>query len=534
METTKQEQEELLKWLFGDNINIKQEEDITLAPYYEDINIYYTDEIYNLFKTNVLKREGKIMQLGSEFLQSENTYHTRLEHSKGSYRNIIQFLSIQYRKPEWREYIEKNKLKGYLVEKIKFMCIHDIGHSMFSHAIEELIGDKNCTHEDIGRKIVQDDEEIQQALKNIQANEQDSNIKGDGSLESLCEGNIDFDRMDFLLRDRIYTGRGYKNDLILKLNMMCDIEYIPEKGSYEYVYRPEALEYIEEFLQTRVDMYKSEYASKNTKSTDIFMSYLVQEIKDGKIKSAKKIQKFLEHIVGKSLEEIDVEEFLQTNDIVFLNELICDLNQVEQNELLSYITKSKQTLLQVAISLLDPQNTEYSSYSEEEKEFLKNLKNLIKNQKNNTNQNLEDIIINVEFKEYKGNQIKEEINKILEGQHTDGIHEYTKTYKKYNKNQPIYIKDRNNKIYTLDKYPMLQIDLSDENKYGYEIIVPQLKKQGISLEKIDQIKQLIKQYQEQENQPRSEKVDTNRMSMFKTQTGEIAYEDKMEEFFPER
>ena len=67
METTKQEQEELLKWLFGNDINIKQEEDMTLAPYYEDINIYYTDEIYNLFKTEALLREGKIMQLGSEF-----------------------------------------------------------------------------------------------------------------------------------------------------------------------------------------------------------------------------------------------------------------------------------------------------------------------------------------------------------------------------------------------------------------------------------------------------------------------------------
>ena len=72
MEVTKQEQEELLRWLFGNNINIKQEEDITLAPYYKDINIYYTEEIYNLFKTKALKREGKIMQLGSEFLETAN------------------------------------------------------------------------------------------------------------------------------------------------------------------------------------------------------------------------------------------------------------------------------------------------------------------------------------------------------------------------------------------------------------------------------------------------------------------------------
>ncbi len=534
METTKQEQEELLKWLFGNDINIKQEEDITLAPYYEDINIYYTDEIYNLFKTEALLREGKIMQLGSEFLQSANAYHTRLEHSKGSYRNIIQFLSIQYRKPEWREYIEKNKLKGYLVEKIKFMCIHDIGHSMFSHSIEKLVGDTNCTHEDIGRKIVQCNEEVMEALNKIQANEQDSNIEGDGSLTYLCEGNIDFDRMDFLMRDRIYAGREYKDDLILKLNMMCDIEYIPQKKSYEYVYRPEALEYIEDFLQSRIDMYKSEYMSRKRKATDTFMSYLVQEVKNGDIKSTSNIQKFLENIMRKSLEQIDVELFLKTNDIIFLNELISDLEEVEQNELLRYIAHNKQTLLQIAISLLNPQNTSYSEYSKEEQEFLKNLKNLIKNQKSNTKQNIEDIIINAELKEDKRKEIKEKIDAILEGQNVDGIHYYKKTYKKYNKNQPIYIKDKDGKIYKLDEYPMLKLDLSDEYGYGCEVILHQLKKQGVPTEKIEQIKQIIILYQKQEEEIKIGKKESNRMNMFQTQTEEIDYEEKIEEFFPER
>lgn len=52
---TKQEYKELFKWLFGKNVKVCQEKDITLAPYYDDINIYYTQEIKELFLTTAMQ-----------------------------------------------------------------------------------------------------------------------------------------------------------------------------------------------------------------------------------------------------------------------------------------------------------------------------------------------------------------------------------------------------------------------------------------------------------------------------------------------
>ena len=536
MEVTKQEQEELLKWLFGKDVEIKQEEDTTLAPYYDDFNIYYTKDIYNLFQTKPLKREGKILQLGSEILENPNCYHTRLQHSKGSYRNAIQFLTIQYRNPEWRKYIEENRLKGYLVEKIKFMCVHDIGHSMFSHSIEKLIGDQNCTHEDIGRRILKENAEVREALDKIKADEKDSNLEGDGSLESLCEGNIDFDRMDFLIRDRVYTGKEYAYGLILKLNMTCcDLEYVPEQGNYQYVYRQEALPYIEEFLQLRDEMYKKDYRSKQRKMTDCFMSYLLEELSSGRIKNTPKFQYAMENIVGKKLEEIDIEAFLETNDITFLDQLINDINETDKNEALKFITQHKKALFQVAVSLLDPQNTKFSEYNENEQEFIRTLKKLIsvpKSQSKETKIKIEDIIANVELEDDKRVEIEEKINLILEDKKADGIYPYKSKFKKYDKNQPIYIKDKNGTIYKLNEFPELDMDLSDEYKYGVEVVIPKLRSQGIPEEKITQIKQVIQEYQEQEQKEKTGKnIDTNRMEMFKGK--EKNYQNIMDNLFEE-
>ena len=528
MEATKQEQEELLKWLFGADTNIVQEEDVTLVPYYDDFNIYYTEDIYNLFQTKPMRREGKILQLGSDILEEPNCYHTRLQHSKGTYRNIIQFLTIQYRKPEWRRYIEENKLKGYLVEKIKFMCVHDIGHSMFSHSVETLIGDKDCTHEDIGAKILRENKEIKEALDKIKPAEENSNLQGDGSLEPLCAGNIDFDRMDFLLRDRTYTGREYAYGLILKLNMLCcDLEYIPEQGKYQYVYRPEALPYIEEFLQLRVDMYKNEYWSKNKVVTDKFVCYLLEKINNGEIQSTQRFRKYLEGIVGKNIDDIDIESFLETNDIVFLNQLID-----KDDDAVRYLTQNTKALFQLSVSLLDPEHTDVSEYSEEEKEYIKKLRNVISRKTIIPKIKMEDIILSVELKEDKRQEIQEKIRNVLGSEITEGINDYISTFKIYDKSQPIYIKDENESIHTLDELTELDMNLDDELRYGVWVTIPELERQGISLEQIKQIRQIMRSYQGNEpieREESNEKVDKDRMTMFKDSN--MSYEDKVTVLF---
>lgn len=527
-EVTKHEQVELFQWLFGEEVKIKEEPDISLAPYYQDINIYYPEEIEQLFQTQAMKRLGKIMQLGSSIYRKPNVYHTRLEHSKGAYRNCVQFLAMQYRKPEWRKYIEDNRLKGYLVEKMKFMCVHDVGHFMFSHAMEGIVGDKNCNHEDIGEKILQEDDEIKKAFEKIKAKEENSNLKGDGSLELFCEGNIDFDRMDFSLRDRLYIGEEAIGDTILGLDAMCDLKWVEEEKAYRYVYRPEAVTCIEKFLTARDYMYQTEYTSKQRKIDDDLSAKLAEEIKEGET------QKYLSHIVGKSIEEISVEDYLKTNDIIFLNELIKSKKDLEHNEILRYAIPSNQSLLQIAVSLLDPKNRETDEYNEEEKEFLKNLKSILGKEDKLPKEKIEDVIPSVQLEEDKREEILTKIQETL-GQNGEikGIYPYERVYRKYKKEEPIYMQEENGKIVTLDQYSKLQMDLSTKHGYGIYVFLPELKTQGYETEKIEQIKDIIKEYQKEENSLTNGKLENNRMNLFQTEHGGIDYAEKFNQYFEE-
>lgn len=527
-EVTKGEQTELLKWLFGDDITIQEEPDISLAPYCKDINIYYTKEIAELFQTRALKREGKIMQLGSSIYQKSNVYHTRLEHSKGAYRNCLQFLTMQYRKPEWKNYIEKNRLKGYLVEKMKFMCVHDVGHFMFSHAMEGIVGDENCNHEDIGQKILQEDEEVKRALEKIQAKEENSNLEGDGSLEFFCEGNIDFDRMDFSLRDRVYMGEKYLEDVISNLDFMCDLKWVEKENAYRYVYRPEALPYIEKFLIARDDMYQKEYKSKERIIGDRISVKLVNEIKDGEI------QNYLQHIIGKKLEEINVDEYLKTNDIVFLNELLKRRKELEQDEILRCAIPDNQALLQVAINLLDPKNTDSSEYSRGEKEFLRNLRAKLAEKEQLPKENLENMVASVQLEEDKREEIQKRIQDVLgTDEKLKGIYCYEREYKKYKEEEPIYIEEEDGRIVTLNQHSKLQMDLSVKHGYGIFAILSELKKQGLEEEKIAEVQAIIEEYQNEEIKPTRNKLEKSRMNMFQTRHGGQNYEERFNEFFDE-
>lgn len=531
-EVTKKEYEELFKWLFGNNVKIKQEVDIVMAHYYEDINIYYTDQIYDLFQTQAMKRMGKVLQLGAMSSNRPNAYHTRLEHSKGAYRNYIEFLAIQYRNPNWKEYIQTNKLKAYLVEKMKFLCRHDVGHSMVSHSIEGMF---SCTHEEIGEKIVQEDEQIKNALDKIKADEVNSNLEGDGSLELFCEGNVDFDRMDYLTRDGLYLGNEDYNYMHV-LKFMCNLKYVQETKKYCYVYKSEALPYIEEFLSKRDNMYKNGYRSKQTKITDKIWSYLVKQIQEGKIQNTDKLKRCFNITIGKKIEDVDVDRFLKTDYMVFLNQLMGrDINEIESNEILNYSIPDNKQLLQIAIDFLDPKNTNYNEYSQEEKEFLRNIRNLISKRNDNLKKNIDDITISVEIKEDKTDEILGQIKDVLVNkENISRFYSYKNTFKKYNNKEPIYIEHKKSgKIYTLDKHPDLKMDLSNDYTYGVFAIIPELKEQKITNEEIEKIKKILANYKNNDDRHTNKNdIKQNRMNMFKVEYNKN-YVHKMDEYFDE-
>lgn len=507
-EISKQEYLEFFKWLFGENVEIKEEFDITMAKDYQDPNIYYTKEIYDLFQTKAMKRLEKITHLGAEFLLNTNAYHNRLEHSKGAYRRCIEFLATQYRNNEWKEYIENSGQKGYLVETIKFMCTHDIGHSILSHSIEALVGNENCTHEDIGNKIRQEDPEVINALQKIKVNEIKSNEK-DNSLRLLCEGNIDFDRYDFLSRDALFTGEEDTtriNEIIQKLNSACSLGTL-EDGTKAYVYENEAIEDIEKFLIFRKEMYEKEYRNKNTGTTEKHLRSVLERVLESNEKS--EIKDILQGFYNKEIDEIDIDNYLKTDDIQFFNALIKLMEETQDEQLkalIESIIPNAENAFNLAVNMINPKNKDKDKYTKGEKQFIENVRRII-NRELKCNTSINDYVLSFESCDER---MLDEIAQI------DAIEKYSKKIKIYNPKEPIYVKDKEGKIIKFDEYPYLSINIEPETIYGVLISVPKLLEQGYTQENIDIIVNKLRKYEIQDSQDKKTISDTSQKDIHKT------------------
>ena len=164
---------EFFSWLF-DNYRIKnhsialqKETDLTLVKDYNDPNIYFPNQIYDFFQTQAMKRLGRVGQLFFTVNIFPNTYHNRLEHSKGVYNRKVEEFIYNFQQPEWKNFIESNDLKLTLIAELIKVAGHDIGHFPLSHAFEEQVFQTHGAHEIIGQRLMLENPEIQSVLLSI-------------------------------------------------------------------------------------------------------------------------------------------------------------------------------------------------------------------------------------------------------------------------------------------------------------------------------------------------------------------------------
>jgi len=267
-----------------------------------------TDFIFDLLEHPYIQRLRRIKQLGLTSFVYPGATHTRFQHALGAVHLMAQA-------------IDNIRLKGTEISDeeaeaaVAAILLHDIGHGPFSHALENSII-SGLTHEDLSVMLMNNlDSEFKGKLGMALAVFNNSYPKK--FLHQLVSGQLDMDRMDYLMRDSFYAGVAegtIGTERIIKMLNVADDQLVVEaKGIYS----------IEKFLIARRLMYWQVYFHKTVIAAENLLLQLLRRAKtisvsDNSLFSTSSLRYFLKNDIRKENiencgEEI-LENFIQLDD----------------------------------------------------------------------------------------------------------------------------------------------------------------------------------------------------------------------------
>ncbi|ELY49332.1 HD domain-containing protein [Natronolimnohabitans innermongolicus] len=152
----------------------------------------------DLLDTPELQRLRNIRQLGTVSLVYPSANHTRFEHSLGVYHLAC-------------EALEQLGVSGRQADRVHAAALlHDIGHGPFSHNLESLTYRRTGRYHDDVHGLLEDGQ-VGDVLRehDLEPDAVADLIAGEGRFGQLVSGELDVDRMDYLVRDAHHTGVPY-------------------------------------------------------------------------------------------------------------------------------------------------------------------------------------------------------------------------------------------------------------------------------------------------------------------------------------
>ena len=152
----------------------------------------------DLLDTPPVQRLRRIDQLGTVVLVYPSANHTRFEHSLGVYHLADRALGHL-------------GIEGPQAERVRAAALlHDIGHCPYSHNIEEIIHRYTGKYHDQVHELI-DSGPVARVLTDhgLDPERVADLVSGEGELGQLVSGELDVDRMDYLVRDAHHTGVPY-------------------------------------------------------------------------------------------------------------------------------------------------------------------------------------------------------------------------------------------------------------------------------------------------------------------------------------
>ena len=354
-------------------------------PVHSYIHIHY-EVIWNCLDSKEFQRLRRIRQLGGDFQVYPTAEHSRFSHSLGVYEIVRRMVTeVKSLCVELTEY-----------EKVCVMLaglLHDVGHGPFSHAFENIT---NHSHEEYTAKIILGNTELNAILRAVSEKlPQDivsiiQHTHKNDILNQIVSGQLDADRMDYLLRDSYFTATSYGQFDLERILRTMRVRKTPE-GRKVIVVKYTGIHSVEDYIMARYQMYWQVYYHPVARSYEAVFIQLFNRLKDifkgnkDYFEDMKVLVPFLEK------SEVSVDEYfkLDENSLLYCCALIQD--------------KEDKIAADLARRLQNRNLFEYVDYNEEN---LAQIKNML--EENNLDERYYLRIENVEasvYSPYKGRKI---------------------------------------------------------------------------------------------------------------------------------
>jgi hypothetical protein len=226
--------------------------------------------VLELIETREVQRLREIRLLGVGYFSYPGAEHSRFAHSLGTaylMKRAIERIESLGRERQFHHVAKE--IGSYKELLIVTALLHDLGHFPLSHLLEEYVGEP---HETWTIKIILDPQtEVHHILKEA---DPEYPRRIEAILErrfkpsfavKLISSQLDVDRMDYLLRDSLYTGARYGNfDIDWLIHSLRIIEV---DGDYELALdRAKGSRVAEEYILARYYMYQQVYHHKRSRA----------------------------------------------------------------------------------------------------------------------------------------------------------------------------------------------------------------------------------------------------------------------------
>ena len=327
-------------------------------PVHSYIHIHY-EVIWNCLDSKEFQRLRRIRQLGGDFQVYPTAEHSRFSHSLGVYEIVRRMVTeVKTLCAELTEY-----------EKVCVMLaglLHDVGHGPFSHAFEHVT---NHSHEEYTAKIILGNTELNSILRAVSKKMPEDIVSiiqhthENDILNQIVSGQLDADRMDYLLRDSYFTATSYGQFDLERILRTMRVRKTSE-GRKVIVVKHTGIHSVEDYIMARYQMYWQVYYHPVARSYEAVFIQLFNRLKDifkdnkDYFEDMKVLIPFLEKA------EVSEEEYfrLDENSLLYCCALIQDKEDViaadlakrlQNRKLFEYVDYNEENLAQIQNMLRD-------------------------------------------------------------------------------------------------------------------------------------------------------------------------------------